>query len=387
MKKNLVLVLGLVFLLYPIVSCEPEDELNSMKSSESPIQINKASQIDLKPRFLDRDQIKAASCDDIESTTLYSSQNLEVGLLHISNSDSELFITYDLSDTTWSLSETHLYVGKEADIPYDSGNPKVGYFPYHSGPIEGKDKEYTFVIPKGDLDTCLVIIAQAVVQRDDRTDLKETAFGYGHENNFPGDEWGWYIDYCMQECDDKHENEDKQEVSSVDPGSTETGFSEDWMEDCLESYAFNSKEQADSQCFLSDGFDQWGWTNQLFYSQPMNYVTGYVHNYPLLASAYQCDIRNSLEVGYLTITITGNEGGFQATAEVTITDETYDLQSFDLYVGTKRYPLNDSGEVTLSTEFFNHRAAGIRRKILKIESIPWPINANFIARGLLCPAN
>lgn len=387
MKKNLVLVLGLVFLLHPIASCETEDELNSMKSRESPIQINKSSHIELENSTLDKEQIEAASCDHLESTTLYASEDLEVGLVHISNSENEIFVTYDLRDTSWSLAEAHLYLGAEGDIPYASGNPKIGYFPYHAKQDSGLGKEYTFVIPKNNLDTCLVIIAQAVVKSDDRADLKENAFGYGHKNDFPGNDWGWFIDYCMQECEDKLETEDKHEEKPADTNKPDIEVYDDWEADCLESYAFNSMEMSDSQCFLSSGFNQWGWTNQVFYSPQMNYVSGYVQSYPLLASAFQCDIRNSLEVGYLTLIIKGNEGNFQAMAEVTITDQTYDLEAFDLYVGTERFPLDNSLEPTLSTEFYNHRESSIGTKTFRMNGIPWPINANFIARGILCPTN
>ncbi len=385
MKKNLVLVLGLVFLLYPIASCETEDELNSMKSSEPPIQINKESQIELEPNTFDKKKAEAASCDDMESTTLYASNDLEVGLVHISNSENEIFVTYDLKNTTWSLTETHLYVGAEGDIPYASGHPRIGHFPYHAQQNNGNVKEYTFVIPKNDLDTCLVIIAHAVVQRDDRAELKETAFGYGHENDFSGNGWGWFIDYCMQECNDLHENDDKIEDSNGKYEKARDMNSEERAADCLESFAFNSTEESDSQCFLSSGFDQWGWTNQVFYSQQMNYASGYVKSFPLLASAYQCDIRNSLEVGYLTLTITGNDGNFNALAEVTITDQTYDLDSFDLYVGAERYPLDDSLEPTLLPKFYNFRESSIGAKTYSMTDIPWPVNANFIARGVLCP--
>lgn len=384
MKKNLVLVLGLVFLLYPVASCEPEDELNSLKNSEFPIQINKESQLKIPPSTFDKKQAEADSCGDTESTPLYASKDIEVGLVHISNSENEIFVTYDLSDSTWSLAETHLYIGPEADIPYASGNPKIGYFPYHAGQNKDNGKEYTFVIPKNELDTCLVIIAHAVVERDDEPDSQETAFAFDNSNEFPGSRWGWYMDYCMHECEDMSENGDEENSNSLE--SSNTNSSNESNLDCLESYAFYSANQSDANCFLSSGFDQWGWTNKVFYNPQMNYVTGYVLNFPLLASAYQCDIRNSLEVGYITVRVTGGDGRFTAEMDVHVTDQTYDLQDFDMYVGTEKYPLDSSMNQTVLPEFYNYHESLIEVRRLTLYNVAWPSNANFIARALLCPA-
>ena len=114
MKKNLVLVLGLVFLLYPIASCEPEDELNSMKSSESPTTFSTDNRIIQEDQSLDKEQIETVSCDEIESTTLYAGQDIEVGLVHISNSSDKIFVTYDLTHTSWSGDAKHLTTGIES---------------------------------------------------------------------------------------------------------------------------------------------------------------------------------------------------------------------------------------------------------------------------------
>jgi len=199
MKKNLVLVLGLVGMLYTSVSCETDDELNSLKNIDLPIKIKTQKADEVQHGTLSKDQVESLSCDDLGSTTLYVNKDLEVGLVHISNSENELFVTYDLRNTSWSLTETHLYVGAEENMPFNSGIPQIGEFPYHSTQSAKNAKEYTFVIPRNELDTCLVIIAHAVVQRDDQDDQSENAFGFGYENSFPGDYWGWFIDYCMQE--------------------------------------------------------------------------------------------------------------------------------------------------------------------------------------------
>ncbi len=392
MKKNLVLVLGLVFLLYPIASCDPEDELNSLKISESPAIINTENRIAPEGQVYDKAQIDAASCDEIESTPLYGGKDIEVGLVHLSNSDEFVFITYDLTNTSWSLQETHLYIGPEQDIPYTkAGNPKIGNFPYHAQQDDTNKKEFSYAIPIGEFEDCMVIIAHAVVQKDDEPEREETAFAFDSNNELPGSRWGWYMDYCLHECEDGAENGDEEDHNDQDSANNQENTGNEPANgfdlDCLESYAFHFADKKDAHCFLSSGFDQWGWSNQVFYNPLMNYVTGYVLNFPLLASAYQCDIRNSLEVGYITVRITGGDGRFTAELDVHVTDQTYDLQAFDMYVGTEKYPLDNSMNQTVLPEFYNYHESlnGTRR--LTLHNITWPSNAYFIARGILCPAN
>jgi hypothetical protein len=383
MKKNLVLVLGLVILLYPINSCDPEDELNTMKNSDSPTNTSNKNLIVPDDQTYDSDQIEAMSCDEIETTTLYAGKSIDVGLVHISNSADKLFVTFDLTHTQWSLKESHLYVGSEKDIPYtNSGNPKIGQFPYRSEPNDTTHKEFTYAIPVKDLEECFVLIAHAVVEKDDNSGQTETAFGFDQENIFPGGRWGWFMDYCQQECDDIVEIGDQADPES-DNGQNDYGSTED----CLESYAYHFSNQSDANCFLTEGFEQWGWTNQVFYTPQMNYVTGYVLNFPLLASAYQCDIRNSLEVGYVEVRITGGDGRFTANIDVMVTDSTYDLRAVDLYIGQEKFPLDGSSNQTVLPEFYNYRESLTETRRLTLSNLPWPSNAHFIARGLLCPVN
>ena len=90
MKNNLCIVLGLSFLLSSLTSCEPEDELNTLKTSDSTIEINPSSQLQVESKSYDREQIESVSCDAIETTILYAGQDIDVGYVHISNSEKEL---------------------------------------------------------------------------------------------------------------------------------------------------------------------------------------------------------------------------------------------------------------------------------------------------------
>lgn len=392
MKNNLCIVLGLSFLLSSLTSCEPEDELNALKTSDSTIDINPSSQLQVESTSYDKEQVESVSCDEIETTILYAGQDIDVGFVHISNSEKELFVRYDLSQTNWSLNETHLYVGNQDDIPYtSSGNPKIGNFQYHATQDNSDNKSYLYSIPLEDLDECFIIIAHAVVSDSDKNQGAETAFGYG-KHEFPGNRWGWYLDYCQQECEDDDENGD-DELFNDSTGGNEpdssgsfTGIDNDF-DDCIEGYAFNASKQADSRCFLSDGFEQWGWTNQVFYDYRANYVTGYTQNFPLLASAFQCDISNSLEVGYVRLTVTGGDGQYYADVEFVISDLTYHLDDIDLYVGNKAYPDDVSNIRSISPDLFNYRASSVDSKKHLFKNVPWPSDTNFIGRVTVCPAN
>ncbi len=393
MKKNLVLVLGLVFLLYPLASCEPEDELNSLKTSESPTTFKSAGSLDPKVQTYNKEQIASVSCDEIESTPLYTGHDIEVGLVHLSNSDDYVFVTYDLTHTSWSLQETQIYIGAEKDIPYStSGNLNVDDFSYQARQDDASKKEFSYAIPIEQFEDCMVIIAHAVVQKDNDSGPTESTFAFDSNNEFSGNQWGWYMDYCLHECEDKAENGDQASpIQQKTAEGEEDSSSHDTIvgtgPDCLEAFAFHSASQSDAHCFLSSGFDRWGWSNQVFYNPQMNYVTAYVLDFPLLASAYQCDIRNSLEVGYITVRVKGSDGQFTAELDVHVTDQTYDIKSFDVYVGADKYPLDSASQVTVLPEFYNYHESVSGTRRLTMYDIPWPSNTYFIARGLLCPAN
>ena len=70
-----------------------------------------------------------------------------------------------------------------------------------------------------------------------------------------------------------------------------------------------------------------------------------------------------------------------------VTDSTYDLRAVDLYIGQEKFPLDGSSNQTVLPEFFNYRESVTETKSLTLNNIPWPSNARFIARGLLCPVN
>jgi hypothetical protein len=162
MKKNISIVISLFLLFLIFTSCEQEEQINSLKSVESEIIVDKNAQTTLEPTALTKDEIAENSCGDPKETILYAGQHIEVGKMFISNDEEYLFVTYDVNDTKWWLKETHLYVGDIEKAPFvSSGNPKIGHFPYHGD--HDLLKEFTFTLPLGDLVVCFYIISHAVV--------------------------------------------------------------------------------------------------------------------------------------------------------------------------------------------------------------------------------
>jgi len=398
-------------------SCDQEDEIN-LSQFESQIVVDKQSQIVLEPTTLNKEEIEASSCDEPVEVTLYAGQHIVAGDVRISNSEEELFITYDLNNTSWALKETHLYVGPEAGIPYtNSGNPKIGHFPYHGE--HDKTKEYTYSIPLDGLDDCFVIITHAVVVsgQGGSSGSSETAFGYGN-NTFPGNRWGWFLDYCQQECSEdgsgtqgdnnSGENNDSGENDNGTDGNGTTansntdgsggtqgnqgetgsgGGEQNPPATCMTAFAFNADAQQDTRCFLDDGFSSPGWTNLLSYDPLADYVQGDYHRVPLLANVDGCTTANSLDVGYVDVRITGGDGVFFADVTFVVTDPEYVLQEAYLYAGRDKYPDDQYGADTVNTYYFGSSVTGLNSSSHTFTQVKWYSSSYFIAQANVCPAS
>ncbi|WP_290663092.1 hypothetical protein [Ignavibacterium sp.] len=95
---------------------------------------------------------------------LVAGQHYVVGTVCIKTEGTNLKVKYNITDSDWSITETHLaVVGDPADFPRTSnGNPKVGNFPYKGTHSNVGEVEYT--IPIGNLPSTVYVAAHAVVQ-------------------------------------------------------------------------------------------------------------------------------------------------------------------------------------------------------------------------------
>lgn len=225
-------------------------------------------------------------------TELMVGQSTDAGSVCASVSGNDLTITY-ATEGGWQLTETHLWVGSQwAQMPQTrTGNPKIGGFPYASGPLNGATT-YTSTVDlrafglSAEMTSCaalnLFVAAHAGVRKmnADGSYRSETGWGDG--------------------------------VSLVDRGSWAEGFA--ITINCFEdsapvdyryetAFAFGS---ALATCFTGfdldgDGtrdFSRWGWSN--------GPLTNGTYTFDLYAGAGQCVLGNGTRVGTLTVTYAGS---------------------------------------------------------------------------------
>lgn len=86
---------------------------------------------------------------DPQVETLYAGQDIDVGTVSVWNDDTTLYVTYEITEPPWVITETHLYVGK--NVPFTTA---PGQFPYDDDDADSvTDTEVTYVIPLGDIDS------------------------------------------------------------------------------------------------------------------------------------------------------------------------------------------------------------------------------------------
>jgi len=184
------------------------------------------------------------------TTNLMAGQHHVAGTVSVTSDGVNVFVTYSTncgnddneeeteeesiisnvsknSQGSWTLKATHLYVGNCEDLPTtNKGNPKIGKFPYKTEHGEGVN-EFTYTIPLSDIGECFCLAAHAEVDcgecndddeddndNDDEDTItnneskssdsddddnycgEETAWAEG--NNFPGNSWAMYTEFCIE---------------------------------------------------------------------------------------------------------------------------------------------------------------------------------------------
>ncbi len=147
---------------------------------------------------------------------LIAGQTMDVGTVSVVKDDTELCVTYSLSDDAlaagWRIYETHLAVGTEvADIPQTSPNlwgtnPIPGLYPYAMDFYPDGVESHTECILLEDLGVepgdIVYISAHAVVMIVDADGFvidEETAWGEGNRFNARGN-WGMWFEFEV--CED-----------------------------------------------------------------------------------------------------------------------------------------------------------------------------------------
>jgi hypothetical protein len=234
----------------------------------------------------------------------------------------DLVLTYSTSGD-WRLYEAQLWAGLSIlSMPQtNSGNPKVGLFPFKSGALGGvstfsfRVRLSTFGLSSS-MEVCApvtgYVVAHAVVKRPlaGEGEQSETAYGEGTRLVQKGNWATWFS--VLISCEDP----------PPDLGTCEAAF------------AFGNGA---ATCFIGSGLvetNRWGWTNGPL--SPGSY------SFPLYAGAGKCDLTKGTQVGSLFVAFDG------AVATVSYSlFAGFKLDDTALYVGNEPLAKNN-GEYTVA---------------------------------------
>jgi hypothetical protein len=133
-----------------------------------------------------------------DSTALMAGRNTNIGDVYVWNNGTYLYVTYEISDTRWCMTETHLHVAMSlGDIPQtNKGNPIPGRFHYKGLFENGCGGEYMYIISLAGLNTSPLYIAAHASVRNGEKHENEGAWAAGEE--FPGNNWATYFMYNLK---------------------------------------------------------------------------------------------------------------------------------------------------------------------------------------------
>ncbi|MFO7888873.1 MAG: hypothetical protein R6V04_00880, partial [bacterium] len=119
--------------------------------------------------------LSRATQEEPEVFVLYAGQNEKVGTVEVWNDENNVYVEYDVTESDWCITETHIHVGESLDnFPLTKkGNPQVGLFTY-SKDDHNCVNNYTETIPLGEWED--VYIAAHAVVRNTKEILNETLY-------------------------------------------------------------------------------------------------------------------------------------------------------------------------------------------------------------------
>lgn len=130
---------------------------------------------------------------------LLAGQTMDAGNVTIYNTDDSLYVYVETSGN-WLIASTKIYAGTLAGMPQtNSGNPKVGQFPYKSNYSPGVSGSLT-AIPLSALPSCYIVAIHVDLQETVNGTVVQTQTGWASGTAMSGNNWGMYVDYCTQDC-------------------------------------------------------------------------------------------------------------------------------------------------------------------------------------------
>lgn len=146
-------------------------------------------------------------CVQPVETAMLAGQSTNVGTVTVWNDADNVYVHYQFTGD-YKLKKTHLFVGACSAIPVNnSGNPRIGQYPYQTTHGTTGVSSYTYTIPKSSLPAtgCLCVSAHAEVvgyNASGQLIFSETGWGQG-EQVTDGGSWAMKFGYCpVYECGD-----------------------------------------------------------------------------------------------------------------------------------------------------------------------------------------
>ncbi len=135
------------------------------------------------------------------NTPLYTSQNVNVGEVHITNNEDSVFVTVDLIPT-WYFRKIYVYAGPLAGMPNTSQYiPLIDQFPIRI-PLGSTLQTVTVGYPIANFPPCYVLAVHADVLNTVNGVFVQAEKAWGYGTPFTNTtQWGWTIPYCTKVCE------------------------------------------------------------------------------------------------------------------------------------------------------------------------------------------
>jgi hypothetical protein len=141
--------------------------------------------------------------------TLWAGKHINVGTVTYGIDDNaNFYVTYDCSNTEWSIRETHLFAGDKKDMPLNRcSQPRVNRFPFHKCHFP-RVKTYTYRIPLSSLPPAeepgFAVAAECVVYRPTKCDGHEKVAWAEGDFKFTDKGKGWYDVFYFNQLDNEY---------------------------------------------------------------------------------------------------------------------------------------------------------------------------------------
>jgi hypothetical protein len=272
---------------------------------------------------------------------IFAGQTINVGNLIVSNDAINLYVRYEITNTSYYINQAHLWVGVDPTLvpKTANGTPIPGQFPYKVENLDPSTTVYTFTIPLKDVivdmttycDKVVYLYAHAALEGVPGSGVSgETAWSDG--TPFGGPRWGWYSTYtiCCQTTPPPVEY------------TNETAFAKFAKTDGGYVFTTNKKSNPENYPSLSLTQNRWGWAGNLAIGQ---------YTAPIYAGAGLNNISNGTLVGTLSVNA--------IAGKVTVTYQmngTYKIGEVHIYVGDSKPTTLAPGQYGF-TEYFDPKAS------------------------------